>query len=215
MLKIVVQKYDICYYLINIFDRIMKYNNPVSQQISCVFLTKLSVAFFLFFTFQNSVSQTNQPPLNSTIVKPASNNGFVEDLRFGGNIGLIFSSEFSDILVAPIVLYEFNDYVSAGVGMHFNYLRERNRFETFVYGASLIGIANPIEFLQLSAELEQLRFNVSSQVYGNENFWNTALFLGVGLRQENFTVGFRYNVLHLNKNGYYSEPLIPFIRFTF
>ena len=209
------QKYDICYYLINIFDRIMKYNNPLKNHKYNYYLTKFIVIFFIISNSNPIFSQINTTPQNSTNLKPKNNQRFENQLRYGGNFGLVFSNQFSDVLLAPNVLYEFNDYVSAGIGFQFNYLRERNNFETLVYGASLIGIANPVEFIQVSAELEQLRFNVNYEGFGKENFWNTALFLGIGLRQENFTVGIRYNLLHLNRNGYYSEPVIPFVRISF
>lgn len=215
MLKIVVQKYDICYYLINIFDRIMKHSKFKIKPFSFNDLSKILLLIFVYLSNQFAFCQTNHNYRTSPQTKVKQDDRFVDQLRYGGNLGIVFSNQFSDILIAPNVLYEFNDYVSAGVGFQFNYLRERNNFETFVYGASLIGIANPIEFIQVSAELEQLRFNVNYQGFGKENFWNTALFLGIGLRQENFTVGIRYNLLHLNRNGYYSEPLIPFVRISF
>jgi hypothetical protein len=169
----------------------------------------------LFFSIQTMFSQVYLTKYNSEYSFSNSDQNFLNRVRFGGNIGLVFSNQFSDVLIAPNFLYEFNEYFSAGVGLQFNYLKEPSNFETLAYGASLIGIANPLEFLQLSVEIEQLRFKVNYQSFPDENFWNTALFLGAGLRQENFTVGFRYNLLHLNKNGYFSEPFIPFVRFSF
>ena len=164
------------------------------------------------FTFSqnNNNYRTSPPP-----AKVKQNKNFMEQVRYGGNFGMIYSNQYSDILFAPNLLYEFNDYVSAGVGFQFNYISEQNNFKSTVYGMSIIGIANPVDFIQFSAELEQVRFNVDYQNFANENFWNTALFLGVGMRQDNFTLGIRYNLLHLNRNGYYSEPLVPFVRVSF
>ena len=168
---------------------------------------------FLFMLPQMTIAQASSPLKTSP--QNTKTNPFWDNVLFGGSLGLTFSNQFTDILIAPNALYEFNDYFAAGIGLQGNYLQERQVFETFVYGASLIGIVNPFEFVQFSAELEQLRFNINYRNFEDENFWNTALFLGLGLRQDNFTVGVRYNVLHLKRIGYYSEPFIPFIRVSF
>lgn len=45
----------------------------------------------------------------------------------------------------------------------------------------MIGLLNPIEEVQLSAELEQLRVNVDFGPFsGSENYWKTGLFLVAG-----------------------------------
>jgi hypothetical protein len=178
-----------------------------------IFKAQLVGLLFIFVLPQVTKAQTSRAIQIST--ENTKNNPFWENVLFGGSVGLTFSNQFTDVLIAPNALYEFNDYFAAGIGLQGNYLQQRQNFETFVYGASLIGIVNPFEFVQVSVELEQLRFNINYRDFDDENFWNTALFLGLGLRQDNFTVGIRYNLLHLNKNGYYSEPLIPFVRVTF
>jgi hypothetical protein len=77
-------------------------------------------------------------------------------------------------------------------------------------------LVNPIPELQLSVELEQLRVNVN---YESENisdkFWNTGLFLGAGYRQDNFTIGVRYNVLFNEDKNVYGDALMPFVRVYF
>jgi hypothetical protein len=49
---------------------------------------------------------------------------------------------------------------------------------------------NPIPEIQLSAELEQLRVNVSGKGQNNfsDNFWNTGLFYSAGYRTGNVTL---------------------------
>ena len=77
---------------------------------------------------------------------------------------------------------------------------------------------HPIEELQLSTELEQLRVNRTFEdSYGSDkqDFWNTALFLGAGYRNENVTFGIRYNVLHRDRDNIYAEPFMPFVRIYF
>ena len=46
-------------------------------------------------------------------------------------------------------------------------------------------------------------------------FWNTALFLGAGYRNENITLGIRYNILHRDRDNIYAEAFMPFVRIYF
>ena len=141
-----------------------------------------------------------------------SNNNKV---HFGGTLGLSIGSGFTDIVVAPSVIYDVNDYFSAGVGLQGSYVNFKNNFESYIYGASLIGLVNPIEEIQLSAELEQVRVNTTFDDNYKDNFWNTALFLGAGYRAQNITIGIRYNVLFDKNKSVYNEAFMPFVRVYF
>jgi hypothetical protein len=78
-----------------------------------------------------------------------------------------------------------------------------------MYGGSIITLFNPIEQIQVSAELEELNVNVSynNSAINSNDFWNTALFLGAGYRMENVTIGARYNVLFNDRQKMYMEVL--------
>ena len=141
--------------------------------------------------------------------------GASDRVHFGGSLGLSIGSGFTDIVVAPSVIYDVNDYFSAGIGLQGSYVNWKNNFESYIYGASLIGLVNPIDEIQLSAELEQLRVNTTYEDNFKDNFWNTALFLGVGYRTNNVTIGVRYNVLFNKDKNVYNEAFMPFIRFYF
>ena len=143
-------------------------------------------------------------------------NQFWRNVQFGGGIGLGFGSGYTDISVAPSVIYNFNEYVALGVGLQYKYLKQKNFYASHLYGGSAIGFFNPLPEIQLSAELEQLRVNVNldGSNSNSENYWNTALFIGAGYRSGNATIGARYNVL-LDKNNIYGSALMPFIRFYF
>lgn len=151
------------------------------------------------------------PTLNAQTTK----NEFWEKVRFGGGLGLSIGNNFTDIMVAPSAIYQFNEYIAAGVGLQGSYIRVKDNYEAYAYGGSLLFLANPIEEVQLSAELEQLRVNLNFDDGFKENFWNTALFLGVGYNTQNVTIGVRYNVLHNNRRNIYSEAFMPFIRVYF
>lgn len=136
-------------------------------------------------------------------------------VHFGGTLGLSFGSGFTNIVVAPSIIYDVNQYFSAGAGVQGSYVSYKNNFESYIYGASIIALVNPIEQIQLSAELEQLRVNTTYDDNFKDNFWNTALFLGAGYRTNNVTVGIRYNVLFKESNNVYNEAFMPFIRVYF
>ncbi|PZO22449.1 MAG: hypothetical protein DCE86_18255, partial [Flavobacteriaceae bacterium] len=115
-------------------------------------------------------------------------------------------------------IYDFNPYFSAGLALQVSYVRDKDFYESYIYGPSLILLTNPIPEIQLSAELEQLRVNLDydDKVGGSsDNFWSTALFLGAGYRMDNITVGARYNVLHDSDKNVYNDALMPFVRVYF
>lgn len=147
--------------------------------------------------------------------------------QFGGGIGLSIGSGYTDILLAPGAVYNFNQYLAAGAGLQGSYVRAKNLYESYIYGGSVIGLFSPIPQAQLSAELEQLRVNTTydrfyyqpntdgTRTSAKENFWNTALYIGAGYRVQNVTIGVRYNVLYDKNKSVYSEPFMPFIRAYF
>lgn len=179
-------------------------------------LCLLLLAFPLAITAQDSIQ------------RPKSD--FWRHVQFGGGVGVSTGSGYSDILLAPGAIYNFNRYVAAGVGLQGSYVRVRNAYESYIYGGSLVGLFAPIEQLQLSVELEQLRVNTrySNNVYYNpdyndraftpslrDNFWNTALYVGAGYRVQNVTVGIRVNLLFDQNKSVYSEAFMPFVRAYF
>lgn len=153
--------------------------------------------------------------LSSAQNTPPSQGDFWSRVRFGGGLGLGIGSGYTNIMVAPSAVYDFNDYFSAGLGLQGSYVKVRDEFDSYLYGASLIGLFNPIEQIQLSAELEQVRVNLTYEDDFKENFWNTALFLGAGYRAENVTIGVRFNVLHDSNKKVYNDAFMPFVRVYF
>jgi hypothetical protein len=143
---------------------------------------------------------------------------FWSRVHFGGGLGVGFGSNYTNIALAPSAIYDFNQYISAGIALQGSYVRDKNFYESYMYGPSLIVLGNPIPQIQLSAELEQLRVNVDyddNLGFPNDNFWNTALFLGAGYRTNNVTIGVRYNVLHDSDKNVYSDAFMPFVRVYF
>ncbi len=146
-----------------------------------------------------------------------SPNNFWRNVQFGGGIGLSIGSGYTDITIAPSAIYNINQIVSVGTALQFGYISAKNDYSSTLYGASLIGLVNPIPEVQLSVELEEINVNTDYH-FGSispDTIWNTALYLGAGYRTGNVTIGVRYDVLFDNNNGYYSDPFMPFMRVYF
>ncbi|MDI1254982.1 MAG: hypothetical protein PSV16_02690 [Flavobacterium sp.] len=143
---------------------------------------------------------------------------FWDHVQFGGGLGLSIGSGYTDITLAPGAIYNFNEYFSAGVGLQGSYVSQKNWYSSYIYGGSLVGLFNPIEEVQLSVELEQVRVNSTfDEDFGSykDNFWNTGLFLGAGYRNGNITIGARYNLLYDKDRSVYSDAFMPFVRVYF
>ena len=144
---------------------------------------------------------------------------FMSRIQFGGGFGLSIGSDYTDVMIAPGAIYNFNRYFAAGAGLQGSYVKARDFYTSYMYGGSLIGLANPIEAVQLSVELEQLRINNTYELADGgqekDNFWNTALYLGAGFRSGNVTLGVRYNVLFREDDHVYNQAFMPFVRMYF
>ncbi len=152
------------------------------------------------------------------LIKPKSD--FWKKVRFGGGLGLNFGNNFTNINISPSALYQPNEYIAFGPGLNYTFQRFADTRNSII-GASAIILANPIDFLQLSGELEQLRVNRSFDGRPDEDpFNNTALFLGAGYRlnvggNSLGAVGIRYNVLFRESDGIYQDAWLPFVRVYF
>lgn len=175
------------------------------------FLT-ISGSFLIFAAlFFSSVALAQQNTFQSK-----SSNNFWNKIQFGGGLGLGFGSGYTDITIAPSTIYNFNEYVSLGLGAQYKYLKQKDSYASNLYGGSFIGLINPLPEIQLSVELEKLRVHVNliGSNSNSQDYWNTALFLGAGYRSGNATIGARYNVLN-DKNNIYGSAFMPFVRVYF
>lgn len=149
--------------------------------------------------------------------EPTQKSQFWSKVQFGGGLGLGFGNNSTNISVSPSAIYNFNEKVALGAGVQYSYINQKGFYTSHLYGGSIIGLVNPIQEIQLSAELEELRVNTSfdNPSLISDNYWNTALFLGAGYRTNNATIGIRYNVLHNDKNNIYTTAFMPFVRVYF
>lgn len=145
-------------------------------------------------------------------------NTFWENVNFGGGIGLGFGDGYFSGTITPSAIYEFNPYIGLGLGLNATYATQKNLHKSTILGGSILAIANPYEFVQLSIEFEELNIQRNFEdgyFIDNDNYWYPALFLGIGYRSYNMTVGIRYDVLYDDNKSIYTDPWMPFVRFYF
>ena len=151
----------------------------------------------------------------------SSQSNFWENVQFGGGLTLGFGSEYTNLGVSPSMLYNVNEFVSVGTGLQVSYVSATD-YKSLIYGINLTTLFNPIESIQLSVDLEQLKVNTTSNtalaganIFPKTSFWNTGLWLGAGYRTNNITIGGRYNVLFDRNKSIYSDAFLPFVRVYF
>lgn len=143
---------------------------------------------------------------------------FWRKVQYGGAVGLNIGGGFTNALLAPSAKYNVDETISIGVGLQGSYVASNNNYSSLIYGGSIFALANLSDEIQLSADLDQLKVNTTyDSVFSipSKHFWNTALFLGVGFRSENITVGAKYNVLFKKEDSVYSDAFMPFVRVYF
>lgn len=149
---------------------------------------------------------------------PRAKSPFWEHVQFGGGLGLNFGSGFFAGNIAPVGVYKFNNYVSTGVGLNFAYASERDFYESFIVGGSLMVFLNPIREIQMSIEFQESYVNRTFDnrtLFADEKYWVPALFLGLGYTANNVTFGIQYDVLYDRNRSIYADSWFPFIRVLF
>ncbi|WP_026837266.1 hypothetical protein [Gillisia sp. JM1] len=142
---------------------------------------------------------------------------FWQSVRFGGSLGLNFGNNRFTGIIAPSAIYDFNEIVSAGVGLNAAYAKQ-DEFRTTSLGGSVIALINPVRFLQVSVEFQELNIHRKYELIGldlEEKYWVPALFAGIGYNTGNVTAGIRYDLLYDDEKSFYSSALMPFVSIYF
>ncbi len=143
---------------------------------------------------------------------------FWQHIQFGGGIGLSFGNGFFSGTLAPSGIYNFNEKFAAGVGLNMSYNTEKNIYESYILGTSILGLFSPIPQLQLSAEFEQLYVNREFENWTgflDESYWYPGLYLGAGFNTGPVTMGVRFDVLYDQNRSIYGSAYNPFVRIYF
>src|SRR5690606_15685655 len=99
-----------------------------------------------------------------------------------------------------------------------SYNSQKYYYKSTIIGGSIIGLYNPVNEIQISAEFEENNVSIdwdNRTGFANENYWYPSLFLGVGYHARNLTIGIRFDVLYDNSKSTYADPWMPFVRVYF
>ena len=142
---------------------------------------------------------------------------FWQKVRFGGGIGLSSGNKTFSATLAPSAIYQFDNAFALGIGISGSYFSRKDAFKSTIIGGSLIGLYNPLNEIQLSAELEQnnVSRNFDSALLKDDNYWSPALFIGAGYRSRNVTIGVKYDLLYKEDKSVYASSWAPFVRVYF
>lgn len=130
---------------------------------------------------------------NSNLDKPS----FFDNVRFGGGVNMGISSSYSTLSVSPSAIYDFSNEFSAGLGITYVYLKNKSIINstTNLYGGSLLAFYKPINYIQISAEYENLKINQKYSFEIDQSQWQTALYFGLEYVTGNIAMGLRYDIL--------------------
>ena len=149
----------------------------------------------------------------------SSNSFDWDNVRYGGRLGLEFSSNATSITVAPAAIYQFNEKFAAGPAISFGFVDYKEVDASLInYGGSLLAFYTPIRQIQLSTEFEQVFVTQTTNFAGREfkdNYNYQALFFGAGYRMGNVILGVRYDVLYNEDTNIYASPFEPFLQVFF
>ncbi len=164
---------------------------------------KLRFIFFLFLLFS----------LFGTIKGQET-----KKIQWMGGFGLSINNEFFSMSLQPGILYTLSPKIKTGLALQYSYSKSNKNyygvnFSRNMYGGNYMLLYYPIDKIESSLEYEVLRIN---ETYNSidKNYWSPALFGGLGYKEKNFVVGFKFNFL-FKENGIYKEPLIPYVRIYF
>lgn len=214
--KIVQQKYNKWYKLLMIFGYFYVIKIKQRKTMKNLYIFPISKVVFSIIFCVLYCTASAQEPVEKPTEPPKAPSEFWKHVQFGGGLGVGIGSGYTDITVAPSAIYNFNQYVALGLGVQYTYAEQKQFYSSHLYGGSVIGLFAPIEEIQLSVEVEQLRVNFDlADNSQSRDFWNTGLFLGAGYRAGNATIGVRYNVLFNKNDNVYGDAFMPFIRVYF
>ncbi len=177
-------------------------------------LHKLALIYIalLLVTHAVKAQENNDEP-------PKIKSEFWKKVRFGGGLGLGTGNGFFSATLAPSAIYEFNNNIALGLGLNGTYSSRKDQFSSTILGGSIISLFSPIREIQLSAEFEELHVNRKYKgafsSLEDDNYWYPALFIGAGYRNNNFTIGIRYDVLYDDEKSIYQNAWAPFVRVYF
>lgn len=174
------------------------------------FRITIIVLGFFFFATSPLKAQTTQVVVVDSAAQQEPN------LKFGLGFGLNFVGG-TNISLSPNLVYIVSDRVNIGAGLQGSYTAIKDLQKTTTIGGNTMLQYNPSPRFTTLAEVVLLNVDTTFELDDTkENFWDTALFIGAGLKITNkILVGAKYNLLYDEDESVYTSPVIPFVNIVF
>ena len=132
---------------------------------------------------QQTLQLRNQNRVGQT--QPTAKTGFdARNLRYGLNLGLNFSNDYTFFRLAPQLGYQFNKYMMAGAGVSYYYSDESRHNNSL--GGNLFAYLYPTSFLAISVQPEVNyiwnSYRQGSDVTYKKDVLVPSVVIGAGLR---------------------------------
>ncbi len=167
------------------------------------------------YQYQSGNDQNQQ----TTVIRQTRS--FEPSWSFGGNFGFSFWNGGTDLLFAPRAYYHVSPQFWIGPGLIYNYSSYDSRNYDYSYnafGGTLTGLYRPIPYLQLSAEFQETytdrKYKYLNSRY-EDDYWNSALYLGASFVSGHFAFGVQFDALYDEGKSPYSSAWTPVISFYF
>ena len=151
----------------------------------------------------NQQTQQNRQTEQSARSRNKNNLTFDKSkLRFGANLGLSLSSNYTHLGIGPQIGYDFNQYFMAGAGVRYNHLKRKlSDYErrSNLLGLNLFGYFYPVRFITMFIQPEinyiwsNIKYNQGDTV-SNSGF-APSLVMGAGLRLGYTHVTINYDLI--------------------
>lgn len=152
-----------------------------------------------------------QPAQNAG--KNTQNSAFDKSkLRFGANLGLSLSRNYTVLGLGPQVGYQFSDYFMAGAGAKYYYTKIRTtsyEIKNNMLGANLFGYVYPVRFITVFAQPElnyiwsDLRYKSTGE-HEKNNRLIPSVIVGAGFRMGRSHITMNYDLVQ-DVNSPYPE----------
>ncbi|MCM4173278.1 hypothetical protein DHD32_17525 [Arenibacter sp. TNZ] len=176
-----------------------------------LFLT-IAITIGVCVSSQNAFSQTTEIAVVDSTSKTENR------LKFGFGFGLSFVGG-TNISLAPNLIYAVSNKVSLGGGIQGSYSAIKDLQNTTTFGANVITQYRPIKQLTTLLEFAELKVSTKTETDTGkitDNYWDSALFVGLGWNiNEKISVGAKYNLLYKKDESVYTSPILPFVNITF
>ena len=148
--------------------------------------------------------------ISSSAIDTSNNQQYTFDkskLRFGANLGLSISRNYTHLGIGPQAGYQFNKHFMAGAGLKYYYSKaslSNYEYKNNLFGINIFGYAYPVSFITIFVQPE-LNYIWSDLTYNtgekrSNNGIVSSMVVGAGLRLGYSHITINYDLIQHNNS---------------